>query len=344
MSEIGIKELAHKLGISTASVSRALSNPERVSKKMRERVQHAALEVGYRPNRLGASLRTSKTKNIIAIIPNITGAFNSGVIKSIGHTAAEFGYSVLFGSTEGSREKELSYGDMARSKQADGIICFSSALPFNEQSLESEYFSLPPMVNACEQMSSPHAFNNNIPFITIDDAAASKELVTYLISLGHTHIALISGDIAQPSAQRRLEGYKQAIAAANLPFDKDLVWEGDYTFDAGRSLTKKILANNPKATAIYCMCDETALGSLNTLQGNGFDVPKDFSVVGFDDIKYAQYFSPSLTTITQPVEAIGRRCVEVLMQIIKDEKITQKIEVIPHHLTIRESSGAAPKR
>ena len=129
MSEIGIKELALKLGISTASVSRALSNPERVSKNMRERVQKAALEVGYRPNRLGASLRTSKTKNIIAIIPDITSSFNSGVIRSIGHTAAEYGYSVLYGNTEGSREKELSYGDMARSKQADGSYAFRAPCP-----------------------------------------------------------------------------------------------------------------------------------------------------------------------------------------------------------------------
>ena len=311
---------------------------------MRERVRQAALEVGYRPNRLGASLRTSKTKNIIAIIPDITSSFNSGLIRSIGHTAAEYGYSILYGNTEGSREKELSYGDMVRSKQADGIICFSNALPFNEQSLQSEYFTLPPIVNACEQIQCSKALDNHIPFISVDDAAASKELVSYLISLGHQDIALILGDITRPSAQKRLKGYKQALADAGLVYNPDLIWEGDYTLDAGRTVTKKILASQANATAIYCMCDEMALGCLNILQENGFDVPKDFTVVGFDDIKYAEYFSPSLTTVTQPVEAIGRRCVEVLMQIIKGEEISQKIEVIPHQLAIRESSAKAPKR
>lgn len=344
MSEIGIKELAQKLGISTASVSRALSNPERVSKKMRELVEKAAREVGYRPNRLGASLRTSKTKNIIAIIPDITSSFNSGVIRSIGHTAADYGYSVLYGSTEGSREKELNYGDMARSKQADGIICFSSALPFTEQALESEHFTLPPIVNACEQMSSAHAADSNIPFITIDDTAASKELVTHLISLGHTRIALISGNMLQPSAQKRMDGYRQALAEAGLAYDQDLVWKGDYTLDAGRTVTQEIIKSKSGATAIFCMCDETALGSLNTLQENGFDVPKDYSVVGFDDIKYAEFFSPALTTISQPVESIGKRCVEVLMELIKGEEPSQKLEVIPHQLAVRDSSGQAPKR
>jgi len=343
MSDIGIKELAKTLGISTASVSRALSNPDRVSAKMREKVQSAAKKAGYRANKMGASLRTSKTKNIIVIIPDISDTFNSGVIRSLERTAAEQGYSVLFGDTQGIRELEITYGDMVRSRQADGIICFSHCLPFTDDDLRSDSFKLPPLVNSCEHIDPEQAGGHVVPLVTIDNRQAGQELTQHLIDLGHKDIAVITGSIETPSTQHRLEGYQRALANAKIPFREELVYEGTYTLEAGSIKTKEILLTKQRPSAILCMCDETALGCLSVLKEHDFNVPKDMSVVGFDDIKFAQYFSPALTTIAQPVAEIGKRCVEELLKLIDGKSCKQPLIALPHKLVIRDSTGPAPK-
>ena len=339
MSDVGIKKLAKELGISTASVSRALSRPDRVSASMREKVQLAAKEAGYRPNRMGASLRTAKTKNIIVIIPDISDTFNSGVIRSLERTAAESGYSVLFGDTQGIRELEITYGDMVRSRQADGIICFSHRLPFTDDDLASSSFTLPPLVNSCEHIQTEQLGNREVPLVTVDNIAASRELTKHLIDLGHEDIAVITGDMNSPSTLQRLEGYKQALFEAGLSYNSNLVHEGSYTVEAGSTITKKILLKKQRPTSIFCMCDETALGCLHALKKHGFKVPHDISVVGFDDIKFAEYFTPSLTTIAQPVAEIGQRCVELLLAIIDGKRVERTNIILPHQLIIRDSTG-----
>lgn len=341
MSEIGIKELARIAGVSTASVSRALSNPERVSKKMREKVLSAANEVGYRPNRLGASLRTSRSGNIIAIIPDISDTFNSGVIQSMERAAAERGYSVLFGDTQGLRERELTYGSMVRSRQADGIIVFSYRLPFEDEALASENFKLPPLVNSCEY--AENEYTSELPWVSIDNVQAGHDATKHLLSLGHKEIAVITGERGSPSAVQRLQGYKAALAEAKLPFKPSLVHQGEYTLESGVRLTEKILLAKHRPTAIFCMCDESALGCIATLKEHGFDVPLDISVLGFDDIRFARYLSPSLTTIAQPVEDIGRKCVEILLDMIDDKPIEKLKNIMPHKLMVRNST-AAPRR
>jgi len=337
MSEIGIKELARIAGVSTASVSRALSNPERVSKQMRERVQAAANEVGYRPNRLGASLRTSRSGNIIAIIPDISDTFNSGVIQSMERAAAERGYSVLFGDTQGLRERELTYGNMVRSRQADGIIVFSHRLPFEDEALASENFKLPPLVNSCEY--SENRYTAQLPWVSIDNVQAGNDATSHLLSLGHTSIAVITGEEGSPSASQRLQGYRDALTKAGVAFDPSLIHQGEYTLEAGVRLTEKILLAKSRPTAIFCMCDETALGCIATLKEHGFSVPHDMSVLGFDDIRFARYLSPSLTTISQPVEDIGRKCIEILLDLIDEKPVQHLKNIMPHKLMIRDSTA-----
>ncbi len=338
MADIGIKQLAKILGISTASVSRALNNPDRVSDAMRKRVQDAAKQTGYRPNKMGASLRTAKTKNIIVIIPDISDSFNSGVIRSIERAASDRGYSVLFGDTQGIREAEISYGDMVRTRQADGIICFSHNLPFSDSDLDSENFKMPPIVNSCEQLQSLQLAGRAIPLVTIDNVAAGREITKHLLDLGHREIALITGDIDSPSTQQRLLGYKLALKEANIEFRQELIYEGEYTLEAGSSKTAEILSNSKRPSAIFCMCDETALGCLYTLKKNNVSVPTDISVVGFDDIKFARYFSPALTTVAQPVDEIGKQCVEILLDVIDGQTIDQKTVILPHKVVVRDST------
>lgn len=337
MTNIGIKDLAEVAGVSIATASRAISNPNRVSKATRDKVVEAAKEIGYTPNRLGASLRTSKTGNIIVIIPDVSDTFNFGAVKSLEKSATKHGYSVLLGDTQGLRERELAYGDMVKSKQADGIILFAYRLPFDLRA-ENTHFELPPIVNSCERVE-----NNGIPFVSIDNHLAAQQATEHLIQLGHKNIAVITGDINTPSTQSRLAGYRDAMKAANIATEESYVQHGTYSLNMGEACTEKLLLLKQRPSAIFCFSDEIALGCLHSLKKQGFDVPNDISVIGFDDIRFAKYMSPPLTTIAQPVEEIGAQCVDLLIDIIEGNDTTRSEVILPHKLIVRESTGPCKK-
>jgi len=197
---------------------------------------------------------------------------------------------------------------------------------------------MPPIVNSCEQLQSLQLAGRAIPLVTIDNVAAGREIAKHLIDLGHRDIAVITGDIDSPSTQQRLLGYKLALTEAGIEFNQELVYEGEYTLEAGSFKTTEILSKPQQPSAILCMCDETALGCLYTLKENKVSVPRDISVVGFDDIKFARYFSPALTTVAQPVDDIGRQCVEILLDVIDGKTVSQKTVILPHKLVIRDST------
>ncbi len=340
MSSIGIKELAKQLGISTASVSRALNKPERVSTEMRDRVRKAAEELGYRTNMIGSSLRTAKTKSIMAIIPDLCDTFNSGVISSMESTAAEAGYSVLFGDSKGLRQRELGYGSLVQRKQADGVIYFSPLPPFDETFLKSDIGYLPPMVNSCEVID-PQGYEvrgQRIPYVTIDNVLAAREVVNHLIELGHKRIAVITGGETTPSAVQRLEGYRQAHSEAGLTVDESLILHGEYTIESGEHLCKELVKLDQRPTAIFCMCDEGAMGAMQTLRENNIRIPADIALAGFDDIRFANYLSPRLTTVAQPVHELGEQCMKLLIRIIEGKPVENPTVVLPHKLVVREST------
>lgn len=333
MSSIGIKDVAAIAGVSITTVSRALRNPGRVSKATRERVLAAVNEAGYTPNKLGVSLRTAKSGNIVAIIPDVGDSFNFGVIRAIEKAANKHGYSVLLGDTHGSQERERAYADMVRSRHADGVILFSQHLPFDIDPHQPVAPQLPPLVNSCEPVAEP-----GIPTVTIDNVAAAREAVNHLIGYGHRNISVITGDMESPSSQDRLQGFRQAMQEAGLAVTERQVMHGEYTVESGQENTNQLLLRRDRPSAIFCFSDEIALGCYSSLQEHGFRVPVDMSVMGFDDIRYARHFSPPLTTVAQPVEAIGTYCVDLLLKVMNGEELEKTRYILPHELVVRGST------
>ncbi len=331
---IGIKELAEIAGVSIATVSRAISNPKRVSKATREKVLDAVKKTGYSPNRLGASLRTAKTGNIIAIMPDVSDQFNFGVIKSLELEASKRGYSVLLGDTQGDRARELAYGAIVRSKQADGIILFSHRLPYDIDVDAFDANNFPPIVNSCETSGLP-----GLPLVSINNRAAGEEATNYLIGLGHKKIAVITGSTESPSAVERLKGYLAALKTIGINRDNDLIKYGNYTIESGEENTKQLLALTDRPSAIFCFSDEIAMGCLAALKNSGLKVPEDISVMGFDDIRFARFFDPPLTTIAQPVEEIGKHCISLLHEKLTDKDAKPEDVILPHKLVVRSSTG-----
>lgn len=333
MAKVGIKDIAARAGVSIATVSHALRNPGRVSDGTRKKVLAAAEAVGYTPNNLAVSLRTARSGNIVVIIPDVADSYNSGIIKAIEKVAHKRGYSVLLGDTQGSPEREREFAAMTRSRQADGIILMSHRVPFDMD--EKRPRELPPLVNSGE-FTGCDAF----PSVSIDDMQAAIDATNHLIRYGHRHIAVITGDMQSTSSKDRLAGFRRAMEQAALAIDDNLVVYGEYTLQCGESATERLLLQKTRPTAVFCFSDEIALGCMYALRQHGFHVPEDMSVIGFDDIPFARYFTPSLTTVAQPVEEIGATCATVLLDLIDGKQPETMRQFLPHRLVVRKSTRA----
>ena len=332
MAKVGIKDIALRAGVSIATVSHAFRNPSRVSEATRIKVLAAADEVGYTPNRLAANLRTARSGNIVAIIPDIGNSFNSDIIKAIEQVAYSRGYSVLLGDTQGLPARENEFVAMTRSRQADGIILMSHRVPFDEGDSVRQ---LPPIVGACE-----FSGHDGFPAVTVDDVAGACDATRHLLELGHRRIAVITGDMATTSSRERMQGYGKAMSEAGLGQDDRLIVHGDYSSRSGDVSTLKLIARGLRPSAIFCFSDDLALGCIYALRQQGLNVPADVSVVGYDDIVSARYYSPPLTTIAQPRREIGRLCATMLFDRIAGLPVPNRRHILAHRLVVRQSTAA----
>lgn len=337
MAKLGIKDIAAMSGVSPATVSRTLRNPDIVSEETRKKVMKAVQEGGYTPNRFGANLRTQKSGNIIVLMTDITNPVNSQIIRAIESEAQQAGYAVLLGDTQGLEERERHYADMTQSGQADGILLFSFRLPFAIQDGIPLAQQLPPLVNSCEDIAL-----DGISKVMIDNIAGAKTAVKHLLDLGHTRIAAIMGPLDTPSTLERLQGYKQALLEAGLEIDESLMISGNYSTEVGISAMGKLLKLRQRPSAVFCFSDDMAIGAMSILQANGFRIPQDMSVIGFDDIRYAALMTPALTTIRQPLEDIGKACMKLLLEQLSGNNKEPQFMQLPFSLVVRQSTGPAP--
>nr|WP_324259869.1 LacI family DNA-binding transcriptional regulator [Cellvibrio fontiphilus] len=329
-----IRDVARLAGVSVATVSRALSNPEKVSDDSLDKVHKAIAQVGYRPNMLARNFRSARAYAVVVLVPDIANPFYSLFIRALEDRAQQKGYAVLLGDTRGTPEREMEYIRRVETRLADGIVQLRPSSEKSQNNIPPDI----PCVNACgcEYTTGPA--------IRIDNRAAAKTMVNYLISLGHRRIGVISGLKDNPHAIDRLEGYKEALAEAGIPFEKDLIAEGDFTMWSGLNAAFQFCNMKVRPTAIFSMNDEMAIGAMQTLKNQGIRIPEDMSVTGFDDIAYAKYSDPSLTTISQPAEEMGKMAMDMLLKVIEGEPLSQRECVLPTEFIIRKSTGPVQKK
>jgi LacI family repressor for deo operon, udp, cdd, tsx, nupC, and nupG len=327
------REIAKLAGVSVATVSRALFKPEKVSPETIKKVKDAIATMGYRPNMMAKSFRHSRSNAVVVLVPEIANTFYASFIKGVGDIANQHNYSILISDTRGKPEREKIYIDRVYSRMADGVI---QLRPYNNK--EKVAFTPDiPWVNACGCEFS------NGPTVRIDNREAAKHVIDYLASLGHRQIGVISGPQGDPHSLIRLEGYKEGLNAANISFDEGLLAQGDYTMWSGQNAAKKFCAMPVKPTAIFCMNDEMAIGAIQTLKANGINVPEDISVTGFDNIIYAKYSDPPLTTISQPTKSMGEVAMKMLLEIIEGNTPVDQDCILPFEFIIRKST-TTPRR
>ncbi|MEC9062501.1 MAG: LacI family DNA-binding transcriptional regulator [Pseudomonadota bacterium] len=329
-----IRDVADSAGVSVATVSRTLQQPERVSPKTRNKVMAAVQAVGYKPNLMAVKFRSGKTHNLVVLVPTVANVFFARVISGMQEAAAELGYSILLANTLGNSEIESHYAKMVSTSQADGLIQLRAHNPFDATMINDN--GLLPMVNACEVID-----NGQYPVVSLDNRAAAKAMTEHLISLGHTRIAMIKGPNSSPLTQERLVGYKDALAQANIAFDENLLFPGDFTLQAGYNAGETISHLENRPTAVFCENDETAIGAMQAFKQANLHVPNDISVAGFDDIAFSAFVDPPLTTIAQPAEEFGRTAVTLLVDLLNGKIRKAPKVIMPFELIVRESTGKA---
>ena len=291
MPNISIKDVAELAGVSIATVSRCVNSPDKVTEKTRLKVQSAIQETGYSPNTLAQSFRRGRTNLVMVVVPTIGDPFFASVMRGIRIAAKAKGYSVVIDETQLNTMTADEIGAMLVSSQTDGIILLASLSPFGTDILSANSDRRLPIVIGCETVAPELA---DFPGVHIDNVAAAKDASNYLISQGHEKVAMIIGQHSSLLTKDRELGYREAMKTASLHIDDDWVLEGHLTLAGARDATHNLLDLKNRPTAIFCATDEMAIGCLHAVKTARMSVPDDISIIGFDDIRYAEVTDPPL--------------------------------------------------
>lgn len=328
-----IQDVARDAGVSTATVSRVLSAPELVAEATRARVTASVERLGYQPNFAAKSLRTLKTEKILVTVPDISNPFFSQVIRGVEEAARAAGYSVLLGDTRHEADREEEYAAMLLRREADGLIFLGHRLPEALAGMVATRGVRTPIVNGCEYSSEL-----GVSGAHIDNAQAAGEAMEHLYALGHRRVGVITGPLASPLSRDRLEGARKVSESQAHPGGL-AVAAGDFSIESGLREAAAMLAGPERPTAIFCFSDEMAMGALEAIRRAGLDCPHDVSLMGFDDIRFAEYLDPPLTTISQPMDQIGHEAVRLLLDILSGRAQALEHVTLPHRLVVRGSTA-----
>lgn len=332
-----IRQVARQAGVSIATVSRALTTPDKVSKQTLKKVLAQVERSRYKPNLLARNFRSKRAYSVVVLVPNIANPFFAEIIRGIEQVAQQHGYAVLLGDTEGREDREDYYVGLVETRQADGLIQLHPRLPKAARGASGSFDI--PLVNACEYIEDAPC-----PRVGIDNAAAAREMSKYLLDLGHRRIGVVLGPDSSPLTSERLRGYKLALRAARIAPDVALITQGDFTMSSGHAAAEKLFQIKQPPTAIFCFNDEMALGAIRFLKRTGRSVPHDVSVVGFDDIEFASFCDPPLTTIEQPTREIGNKAMSLLFDLLNGGKAEPSMHTLPIKLIVRDSAAPPPQR
>ncbi|MGY6633964.1 MAG: LacI family DNA-binding transcriptional regulator [Alkalilacustris sp.] len=326
-----IRDVARVAGVSTATVSRALSKPDVVSAETLQAVRAAVAQTGYTVNHAARNLRQQRTMGVVALVPNLANPFFSRILAGVSAVLAPAGYNLLVVDTEGPGVDRHIARTLDRSR-ADGLIVFDGLLPASD--LQPDRLR-PPLVMACEWIEGLPA-----PRVRIDNAAGAGLAVAHLVRLGHRRIGHLRGPEANVLARARADGVRQALAVHGLPLRQDWFLAQDFSLEAGRRAARDWMALPERPTALSCASDLLACGFIAEVQRQGLRVPQDVSIVGFDNIDLVDHITPALTTIRQPRWSIGDAAARVLLARMLDADPPPRDTVLPVELIVRDSTCA----
>lgn len=334
-----IKDVAQTAGVSTATVSRALTQPDRLTDATRERVLKAIRETGYRVNKAGRNLRTQRAGAILVQVPNLGNPFFSVILSNMNKVLAAKGYSVLVFDSDQFSAPDQAVAEILLNGTVDGLISLDGRLSGSICETLERANLLDQIVFCCEWPRDAR-----LPSIRSDNALGVQLAVDHLAGLGHRRIAHITGPEGNVLSDLRKTAFVQACARHGITVQARDIITGDFSLAAGVTAAEHLLQMQDRPTAVFCASDEVALGLISHLQRNGLSVPDDLSVVGFDDIEIAAFAQPALTTIRQDRASLGQLAAEQLLALLTSAvpSAMKQPTLVPIELILRQTT--APPR
>ena len=325
-----IRDVAKLAAVSPATVSRAFSDPSKLSATTLERVLAAAEELKYKPSSLAQLFREKRTNTVLVMVPDIANVLFARVVSGIERVAVENKFNLIVSDTGDDAAIESVGVEMVETYRADGVIQLGER-PLDQLHHEGEHCAIP-FVQAIS--ADPRG---RYPTVGIDDRSAAAMMAEHLMASGHRRIGVLAGLKDRLVTRERLTGIRDALAARELLLDETMVAYGPYSMAGGESSAMRLLSRKPNVSALFCMSDEIAIGAIRAAHDLGFNLPNDLSISGFDNIEFGKYCTPPLTTVMQPAEKIGEVAMTLMCDILRGHAVTGIHEMLATELVARAS-------
>jgi LacI family transcriptional regulator len=344
MSGASLSEVAKAGGVSLATASRVLNpdNTHPVSDPVRARVLAAAERLNFSVNGLARGLKVKRTNTVAAIVHDFSDPYFNAVARGVSDAAEAAGYLTVLCNSSRDPDKELRYVGLAREQRVAGVLFAGGGFASRtyRDAMRTQIATL--------RSYGAHAIaleprGARMPAEIPDNRGGARQGTEHLLALGHERIAFIDGPAEVLTSRDRLRGHREAIEAAGLAFDERLVTSGGFTEEGGRAALAGLLEAGQRFTAVFASNDAMAIGCMVELRSRGLDIPRDMSLVGFDDIPAVRWFDPPLTTVRVPMEEIGSAGVARLLGLLAADGEAaggHKVNIHPCELVVRASTGA----
>ncbi len=328
---ITIRQIAKKANVSIGTVSHVINETANVREKLRIRVLDAIRSLGYQPSQLARGLRRNQTSMLVMMIPDVTNPFFPAVIRGVEDVAFQYKYRLVLCNSDNDHRKESLYLNEMQSYRPAGWLVIPSV-----DSDMATHFSAktsgPPVVCLDRQAQG---WNGDV--VLVANEAGAYSATRHLLRMGHRQLAVITGPLHLENAVERLNGFKRALSEANVPIDANYIQEGRFERSSGHVAAKRLLCMLPRPTAIFACNDLMALGALLAAREVGLHCPDEISIVGFDNLDFAEFTAPPLTTVHQPGYQLGATAARLLAdRIVGSREAPQRI-VLPTELRMRNS-------
>jgi len=324
-----IKDVAKAAGVSISTVSRVLNDSQGVREELKKRVLDAVQNLNYHSNAIARALKGMPMKTLGLLIPSVENPFFPSMVRGVQDEAQRNGYNVFLCNTDGLGIVEEAQFKSLLDKKVDGVILVASKYTMRYLKDNLDF----PVVMIDRYVDSP-----NFSYVSVDHAIGVKLALDHLYSLGCRKIAFLGSKLVSSGAKERFQSYKRYMYDSKIKFDESLLVFGDYTYESGIKMAEELLKRKVKFDAILCGNDLIAFGVIEVLKRNGINVPKDVSIVGYDDISFSSYHTPKLTTVHQPTYEVGQMSTKILLDIISGvDRRVKHIKIEPS-IVIRKTT------
>jgi DNA-binding LacI/PurR family transcriptional regulator len=326
---VTMRQIAQRAKVSIGTVSHVINGTAAVREKLRGRVLEAIRSLGYQPSQLARGLRRNQTSMLVMMIPDVTNPFFPAVIRGVEDVAYKSSLRLVLCNTDNDPRKEISYVNELRAYRPAGWLI----IPSVDSEIANQFKAAGPPVVCVDRQ--PSAWHGDVVLVANEEGACNA--TRHLLRMGHRQLAVITGPLHLANAVQRLDGFKRALAEAKIPIEPDYIQEASFDRVSGYHAAKRLLRMLPRPTAIFACNDLMALGVFLATRELGLHCPEEISIVGFDDLDFAEFTAPALTTVHQPGYQLGTAAARCLLERIGGSKAAPNTTVLPTQLKIRNS-------